>query len=182
MARRRRERAGGAIRDRVGIGSELRGEVDRPEWSARSLFKSPFDTDLVVRVAVLAPSWDPAAVDLDAPIPIYRVNFSASAFRVLDEGGLPDFGSLVDAHGRRRAATTFPIAQPRLVEGEPADVSLVGRLVVRDRHSQRLRGGRRGRTADHARAVPDEQTQRVGCSAKGSPSRRPPALPAHRTK
>ena len=76
---------------------------------AGSLFKWPYEADpvadLVVRVAVVAPTWQDTAADPDGPI--YRVGFSSNAFRVLDEGGLPDFGQMADAQGRRRAATTF---------------------------------------------------------------------------
>jgi len=81
-------------------------DEERPQWTNRSLHKSPYDAVLVVLVTVHPP--DQIRSD-PAHDPLYRVSFdSVRAFRVLDEGGLPDFG-YPDAQGRLPPGTTFRV-------------------------------------------------------------------------
>lgn len=71
---------------------------DKPSYRDHSLLRSPGDNDLVLRMYLY---------DVNKT---YRVVFEhVSAFRLLDEGGLPQFWKKTDELGGRPARTTFRV-------------------------------------------------------------------------
>jgi hypothetical protein len=89
-----------------GYGPMTRKE-DEAEWEARSLLRSPFEATLVLLVRIhQTNAGEPGYFD----DPLYRVTFQeASAFRVLDEGGLSEFWHQTKPLGGRPGQTTFRV-------------------------------------------------------------------------
>jgi hypothetical protein len=80
---------------------------DEAAWERRSLLKSPCEATLVVLVRIHQTNGGQPGYFDD---PLYRVSFQdASAFRVLDEGGLSEFWYQTKKLGGRPGQTTFRV-------------------------------------------------------------------------